>query len=151
MDRNVCQIVRSFALVVLAASAGGCGGPSQFDVTGQVKYNGSPLNKPGGQIVFVGPNGTQVPASIGQDGVYRAAAVPAGLNRIAVYYPSPEAQRGKRFLSQLKNAEPPPDPSAAPPPFLTPYKYASVETSDLSVEVGEGTAFNIDLTGPPIP
>ena len=147
MHRNVLRIVPGFVFAILAVAAGGCWGPSQFDVTGQVKYNGSPLDKPGGQIVFVGPKGTQVAASIGPDGTYRATKVTAGLNRIAVYYPNPQLQ-GKRF-SKPKKGGPPPAPS--PPPFLTPSRYASVKTSDLSVQVAEGTVFDVNLTGPPIP
>jgi hypothetical protein len=137
-----------FVLVLLAAGASGCGGPSQFDVHGKVKYNGAPLPLPGGQIVFVGPNGTQVAASIAPDGAYQAPRVTAGLNRIAVYYPNPDFQSGKRFKKQ--KGGPPPDPTGTPEPFLTPPKYATVDTSDLSVEVMEGTIFNADLNGPPI-
>lgn len=149
MPRNAWRIVLGFLFAVLAVGMGGCGGPSQFDVSGQVKYNGVPLDKPDGKLVFVGPNGSQVAASIDRDGTYRASKVPAGLNRIAVYYPNPQSQHGKHLPSRSKKGEPPPLPSAASP-FLTPLRYASESTSDLSVQVGEGTVFNIDLTGPPI-
>jgi hypothetical protein len=47
-----------------AIGAAGCS-PSNVDVTGRVTYNGSPLNRPGGKIVFVGPDGiTQREAAI---------------------------------------------------------------------------------------
>jgi hypothetical protein len=151
MFRNVSRIFPGFALTILVAGASGCWGPSQFDVTGQVKYNGSPVRKPGGQIVFVRPDGSQVAASIEEDGAYRASNVTAGLNQIAVYYPSPGAQGGKRFPpSQKKGEAQPAAASSAPQPFLTPKKYASVDTSDLTVQVEEGTVFNANLTGPPI-
>jgi hypothetical protein len=145
MHRNISRSVSGFVFAVLAVGAGGCWGPSQFDVTGQVKYNGAPLDKPDGQIVFAGPNGTQVAASIGPDGTYRATKVAAGLNRIAVYYPHPDLRSGKRFP---KKGEP---PAPSTPTFLTPARYASVSTSDLSVQVRKDRVFNIDLTGPPIP
>ena len=148
MRRNVFQIIPGIVFAALAVGTGGCSGPRHFDVTGQVKYNGSPLNKPGGEIVFVGPNGTQVPASISEDGTYRATKVESGLNRIAVYYRNPQAQGGKRAPSRPKKGQPPPAPPASP--FLTPSRYASVSTSELSVQVAEGTVFNTDLTGPPI-
>lgn len=147
MHRKVFRIVPGFVFVVLAVGAGGCWGPRQFDVTGQVKYNGASLDKPGGQVVFVAANGIQVAAAIAADGTYRAIKVPAGLNRIAVYYVNPQVQ-GKR-VSKPKKGEPPPAPPASP--FLTPPRYASVNTSKLEVQVAEGTVFNIELTGPPIP
>jgi hypothetical protein len=149
MHRTVFRFASVFAVAVLAVAAGGCWGPGQFDVTGQVKYNGTPLASPDGVIVFVGPNGKQVSAAIGLDGTYRAAGVAAGLNRIAVYYPNPKAQGGKAL--RPRKGEAPPPPSATPPLFLTPARYAAVETSDLSVQVEEGTVCNLDLTGPRLP
>jgi hypothetical protein len=147
MHRNLVRQLPRFAFALLIAGAGGCG-PGQHDVTGQVKYNGAPLKIPGGQIVFVGPDGTQAPAPINEDGTYSASKVLAGRNRVAVYYPNPKAQTGRRRPTK---GQPPPGPSEPEPPFLTPEKYASADGSGLSVDVAEGTVFNADLTGPPIP
>lgn len=128
-------------------SLSGCAGRPQFDVTGQVTYNGKALAKPNGQIVFVGPDGTQVPATIAEDGTY-TAKVAAGLNRVAVYYPNPAFKKAVRPKGK-------PDPSKRPdttqPLFLTPEKYASVETSQLKVDVAQGTVFNAELKGRAIP
>src|SRR5579871_3018109 len=77
------------AAAALAVLAAGCGGPKQFDVTGKVTYNGSPLTAPGGQIIFIGPKGEQAAAEIGPDGTYRVAGVWAGPNKVAVYYTNP--------------------------------------------------------------
>jgi hypothetical protein len=144
MRRDAVRIVFGAALGLLAVASGGCG-DRVVEVSGRVTYNGAPLNKPGGQIVFVGPKGTQVVTAIGSDGTYRAAGVPAGPNRVVVYYPNPEAQRGKRFPSRTTV---PPSP---PPPFLTPLRYASADTSGLAVQADTGTTFHADLTGPEIP
>jgi hypothetical protein len=160
MRRILCRVSRIFSpfplwnggtriivgtLFALLVGLAGCS-PSTHDVTGQVKYNGALLDKPGGQVVFVGTKGTQIAAEIGPDGVYRASKVPAGLNRVVVYWPNPEAQNKPNAKSKK-----PPAKEALPPPFLTPKKYASVDTSELSVQVADGTVFNIELMGPPIP
>ncbi|HEY1192368.1 MAG TPA: hypothetical protein VGE74_32395 [Gemmata sp.] len=132
-----------FALAFVIGTSG-CG-ERQFDVTGRVNYNGAPLNKTGGQIVFVGSDGQQVPAEIGADGTYRAVGVAAGLNRVAVVYPNPKG-KGERN-TKLRAGEPPP----SGPPFSTPAMYASPDTSGLVVTVDRGTTFDIEMTGPPVP
>jgi hypothetical protein len=146
MARKRLILIRGLALAALVLSLSGCG-KRQYDVTGQVKYNGAALAKPNGQIVFLGPDGTQAVATIGADGTYTASKVSAGLNRIVVYYPNPSFTKPARPKGE-------PDPKYRPPttsPYLTPEKYASVDTSQLSIEVAQGTVFNVDLTGPPIP
>jgi len=145
MHRNTSLNSLKLAFIALAVGASGCGS-RQYNVTGQVKYNGAVLAKPDGQIVFIGPKGEQVAAAIGLDGVYRATKVSSGLNRVVVYYPNPNAKKGKG--SKPKPGEEPP-PLA--PPFLTPNKYASAESSGLSITVEKETDFPVDLTGPEIP
>jgi hypothetical protein len=115
----------------------------RFDVTGKVTYNGAAFNKPDGRIVFIGAAGEQVAAEIRPDGTYQANGVSAGLNRVAVYYPNPKAT--SRPPTKLKPGEEPPP---AAPLFLTPPKYASPETSELSVTVDRETVFNVDLVDP---
>jgi len=134
--------MRRTVVTVIALCVVGCGEPSAVDVTGRVTYNGAALNKTGGQIVFVDAKGTQVVADIGPDGAYRAAGVPAGPARVAVYYPNPEFKKAEKPLGQKAKA--------MPPPFLTPYKYASPDTSELAVTVGPGTVFDVAMTGPPL-
>ncbi|MCE9561181.1 MAG: hypothetical protein K8U57_03925 [Planctomycetes bacterium] len=120
-------------------------------MTGKVTYNGTPLPKPGGTIVFVSTDGTQTPAAIEQDGTYAAKAVPAGANRVAVYYPATQSQGGKPLMKRKKGEKPGSPNPVAPEPFLTPAKYAAVDTSGLSVEACEGAVLNVDMTGPKIP
>ncbi len=131
----------------------GCSGGVHTDVTGKVTYNGQPLPKPGGMIVFVGPDGSQTATPIEVNGSYTAKSVPTGVSHIAVYYPNAAVTNAKPEKKPPKK----PEKAAAttPPPvvstFLTPDKYAVVDTSGLSVEIAEGTVFNADLTGPKIP
>ena len=145
MQRIILHLVPG---LVCAFGVCGCGGSSRHDVTGKVTYNGVSLDSPGGKIVFVGPRETQVVAEINPDGSYRALQIPAGLNRIAVYYPNPEYQVSKRLRLRPKEGEETAH-SALQPPFLTPSRYASVNTSGLSVDVKKGTVFDAILTAPP--
>ncbi len=147
MHRNISRFVLGLLFAALAVGESGCGSP-HFDVTGNVKYNGAPIDKPDGQIVFIGPNGDQVMADIGPDGNYRAISVSSGKNRVAVYYPNPKA-KGDRL------AKPKPGDTINPrtptePPFLTPTKYGVADTSGLSLTVDKETVFDVDLTGPAI-
>src|SRR6516165_4414451 len=96
MRRKIVFSAGALAIAALALSLGGCKVKRQYDVTGQVKYNGATLAKPNGQIVFLGPDGRQVVASINEDGTYKAEKVTAGLNKVAVYYPNPNFKRAAR-------------------------------------------------------
>jgi hypothetical protein len=149
MHRNFFLLARGLATAALAVSLGGCGGKLQFDVTGQVKYNGAALAKPDGLIVFVGPDGSQVAAPIGPDGTYTATKVTAGLNRVAVYYSNPAFKSAKP--SRPKGAPTEMNRPTIPSTFLTPESYASPDTSKLSIQVEKGTVFNVDVTVPAIP
>ena len=147
MHRNRSLLVRGLTLAALAMSLGGCGGPSPSDVTGKVLYNGAPVPKPNGKIVFIGPEGAQVEAQIAEDGTYRASKVSAGQNRVAVYYPNPD-------FKQVKRPKGPPTASDKPvilPLYLTPEKYANADSSELSVKVEKGTVYDVNMTGPAIP
>jgi hypothetical protein len=146
MRWNIYRRTFGFIIAALAIGVGGCGSP-HFDVTGKVTYNGKPLDKPDGQISFVGPKGELVVAAIGPDGSYNAPHVPGGLNRVSVSYPNPKAKRD-RSMPKLKPGETPPP---GLPPFLIPEKYAAADTSELSVTVDKETVYNVDLSGPPIP
>ena len=143
---------RAVALL-LAFALAGCSGEKRADVSGRVTYNGTPLNKPDGEIVFVGPGGAQTVAAIHPDGTYLAVGVPTGPNRVVVYYRNPDAKKGKPFPTKPKPGDPPPPVRSIPPPqpFLTPYKYAVAETSDLAVQVEPGTVYDVEMTGPKIP
>jgi hypothetical protein len=149
MHRYRLLLARGLVLAALALSLGGCG-KRQYDVTGLVKYNGAPLAKPNGQIVFVGPDGSQAAAPIGPDGSYTASRVTAGMNRVAVYYSNPAFASTKQSRPRRGEA-PPGEMPARPPAFLTPEHYASPDTSKLETKVEKGAVFNVDLTGPPIP
>jgi len=140
MSRRVLWL----GLAALALGAGGCG-QRQYDVTGKVTYNGATLDKPNGVVVFVGPAGEQVVATIESDGTYHASKVSGGVNRLAAYWPNPKATQGKK--GKLRPGEIPPP---SPPLFLTPEKYSSPDTSGLSVTVEKEMVFDVELVGPPI-
>lgn len=133
-----------FVFMLAALGVSGCS-PKRYDVKGQVKYNGEILKLPHGTVVFAGPDGSQVSATIDEEtGNYLASKVIAGSNKVAVYYKNPKA--GKALRKDSKET-----PNTKPPPtFLTPEKYASTDTSQLAKDVNEDTEFNIELTGPPL-
>jgi hypothetical protein len=110
-----------------------------------VTYNGAVLDKPDGQVVFIGPKGEQVDAAIGADGTYQAKNVPAGKNRVIVYYMNPK-------LKTEKPAKPRPGEKfkGNPDAYLTPAAYASPDTSGLSVDVENETVFDFAMKGPSI-
>lgn len=143
----------AFALAAFALSFSGAGcSPGKGEVSGKVTYNGAPFDKPNGSIVFVSPGGVQVIAPIAADGTYRATDVTRGNAKVAVYYPNPKfqevAKQGRKIPNSKEAAGP--SPFAEIPPFLTPAKYASVDTSGFAVTVGASTTFDAAMTGPPI-
>jgi hypothetical protein len=143
-----CSLTKRSAILAFAAIAlcvsGGCG-QRQYPVSGKVTYNGGVYNKSEGIIVFVGPKGEQSEGTIATDGTYRIAAVPEGLNRIAVYYMNPRLQSDKP--GKPKHGE---KPKPNPPAYLTPASFASHETSGFSVEIDKETVYDMNMTGPPI-
>ncbi len=143
----MCRLALGLVVAFLTISMAGCGS-RKVDVTGRVTYNGAPLAKPGGKIIFVGPDDTQTVASIELDGAYRAAGVSAGMNKVAVFYPNPEFKTGKVLPGHKKHGEPPPVLAA---PFLTPPDYASAENSGISVQLDNNKDFDVPLIGPEIP
>jgi hypothetical protein len=147
MQPRILLFAQGLAIAALAMGLGGCVGKPQYDVSGKVKYNGSPLDKPNGQIIFVGPDGKQVAAQIAPDGSYSAPKVSGGVNKVAVYYSNPSFGKVARPRGE-------PDPKFRPPtvsPYITPEQYASVDTSGLTIQVAQGTVFDVDMTGPKIP
>lgn len=141
--------VFSLAAFTLSFSSLGCS-PAKGEVSGKVTYNGAPLDKPGGNIVFVSAGGLQIVAPIAADGTYKATDVPRGDMKIAVYYPNPKFQDAAKKPRRLPSPNEPPPVLDVIPPYLTPIKYASTDTSGLAVKVEASTPFNVDLTGPPI-
>jgi hypothetical protein len=131
-----------FAGLCAALLGSGCG-PSTTDVSGKIVYNGQPLKKSGGKIIFKGPS-KEVTADISETGEYKAIGVQRGENKVAVYYPNPKAQAGRgrgNVAEGGKTGEP-------ESPFLTPAKYANPDTSELTVTVEKDAAYDPQLTGP---
>jgi len=133
------------AVVALTPGVSGCSSP-KYDVSGTVTYNGEVLRKPDGVIVFVGHKQEQTQASIGPDGTYHAIGVPAGLNKVVVYYPTPKVQPDKFALIKASKVV-----QANKRVFLTPEKYTSVDTSELCANVESSTVFDVDMKGPTLP
>ncbi len=147
MHFKMSRCVLALACTACTLGTLGCGS-RQYDVTGKVTYNDAVLDKPDGQISFIGPNGEQAMASIGPDGNYRASKVAAGVNKVVVFYPNPLAKISKKTRRKLDKEE---GQSPTQPAFLTPPEYASADTTEFSITVGKGTVFNPSLKGPEIP
>jgi hypothetical protein len=135
-NKRVRRALLPLCLAAALALTGCMGGKG--NVTGEVKYNGTPL--PSGQITFIGQSGEKVvvPGEI-KDGKYSLANVPAGPVAITVHT-VPPTRPGRR----PDGTTPPAAPAGA---FVKiPSKYAKPSTSGLTFEVkrGENTK-NIDL------
>jgi hypothetical protein len=141
---------RAFALlavvVLCCLHVAGCGpGYATTDVTGQVTYNGKPLDKDGGAITFYGPRGGPITAPIDRSGKYSAVGVSQGENKVTVIYARPVKIATKK--GPKKDTAP---SFGSETPFLTPEAYASPQSSELKVVVGSGTTYDPKLTGPEI-
>jgi hypothetical protein len=135
-------------VAVLTLVQAGCG-PSVTAVTGNVTYNGKPINRSGGLISFIGPGGIPITADIDSSGNYRATGVRQGENLVTVSYTqtAPAGKRPTRIPLEKEAAMPPAQSS----PFLIPEAYALPNTSNLKVVVGRNTVYSPELTGPPLP
>src|SRR5262249_18365501 len=115
----------SVPLVLVCFGLSGCGS-RRTDVSGQVTYNGKPLDKPGATISFYPEKGDMVATTIGTDGSYRAVGVSMGQNKVAVAYQRTSA-------ASKPGSRAPKNPAAVAPkeqaesPFLTPETYAFPE------------------------
>lgn len=140
MHFNVSRSTLFFLFAAIALSVNGCG-QRQYNVTGKVTYNGFPLTESlDGHIVFVGAQGEQIECPIAPDGSYQANSLPAGMYRIAAYYKNPKAADSKKRKKG-------PEDKIGVQPFLTPEKYASVETSELALDVTKDSVFDVNMTG----
>ncbi len=138
---------RSFVLstVVVFLFLSGCG-PSHTEISGQVTYNGKTLDKPGGTISFLGPDGIPHSAAIDTSGNYRVVGVCLGENKVAVAY-----MRATTTGTQKRRAPDANDPARpVESPFLTPEFYAVWETSTLTVVVDKNKVYDPNLRGPEI-
>lgn len=150
MSRVFLRLVMALVGVLHLAAAGGCGKAIEVGaVAGTVSYNGKPLNKPDGTILFVGAGGTEISAPIKEDGTYQASGVARGDNKVAVFYRNPSAPvaRGsKRIPTPGARSE-----SQNNQQFLTPTEYSHPDNSKLTVNVDQETVtYNPNLNGPPV-
>jgi hypothetical protein len=143
------KILRAFLLALsavgLMSGVTGCESP-KYDISGKVTYNGAPLDKPEGHIVFFGPKGEQVDSAIAPDGSYKALQVASGLNKVAIYYTNPKLH-GVKSEPKMKPGE-----TRKPVlPYITPENYANPTTSGLTLNVEKPDSKDFDFTGPKIP
>ena len=132
-----------FAGLVATSFLALCGcGDSTSDVSGKVTYQGKPLK--GGSITFVAQRGS-VSGSIKEDGSYSIAKVPTGDVKICV--DTEALNPGKK--SKAPKITPPAGQSAPEGTYgggddptkkymKIPEKYASPDTTDLTVKVESG-------------
>jgi hypothetical protein len=128
-------------LAVLAIAAGGCGKPASGGkpVTGQVTFNGTPIQ--GASITFV-PSTGGAPgfAMTDAEGKYTARSsqgegLPPGSYQVTVM--KTDAPPPQSTVSDQDAGYVPPDPDAPPTVIkdLLPAKYKDVQTSGLTAEV----------------
>src|SRR5215475_5718606 len=101
-----------FCLIGLALSRiVGCGA-SNGDVTGKVTYQGK--NVASGTVLIVGSDSLPYYGTIHDDGTYTVSRVPAGLAKIAVLSPGPDAGKNVEMVLQVtkKGREMPERPRA---------------------------------------
>jgi hypothetical protein len=123
-----------FRIVGCAASTG--------DVTGTVTYGGKTVAS--GTVLIVGSDSLPYYGTIHDDGSYMVARVPAGLARIAVLSPGPDAGKNVESILQItrKGREGPDRPPSFRGDrekwFPLPDKYREFKESGLTVTVTGG-------------
>lgn len=150
------------ALLLLLMAVAGCG-PGQTRVSGQVRYQGTPL--PGGRLTFrpADPRQNAVSADLDDQGHYEAM-LPPGAVQVSVdnRHLKPPAQTlvglpsalplSTEAKKKLGSAKPPPSrpKTGEGPPGkyrMIPRKYYEIETSGLDFTVERGTqTHDFDLT-----
>ena len=119
--RTLCWGVAAALLAVAPrATAAEDKKPATASVEGKVTYQGKPL--PGGTVQFHAPKGKPVVAKIDAEGSYSAPAVPVGPVKITVETTSVKPKAGGKPGNYIP----------------IPVKYASPETSGLTLTVQEG-------------
>jgi hypothetical protein len=138
------------ALLALALAIGagvsGCGKRSAT-VSGQVTYKGKPVTS--GTVVFFGADGQpSPPATVQEDGTYKATTVPTGPVKVVVDNPPP-LQYGLKQKAPKEMANDPEIQQAAQQAknyVPTPPKYGDVKQSGLTTELSGGSNnYNIEL------
>lgn len=135
--------VFSFALTATFMNLSGCGktpsGPTFVRATGQVSYQGKPLES--GQVSFIpdhskGTSGPMASGRINENGEFSLQSQRPGDGAIVGFH--------KVIISRYK--EVPFDPNNPSPPLasisLIPTKYADEQTSNLTAEVTENPSKN---------
>ena len=132
-------IIRVLAIVALT-SVTGCGGTAS--VSGKVTYHGRPLTI--GTIYVARPDGVQLPATIGTDGVYHFDALPSGTLKIGVISLKPAPAAFTVTKHATRRVQPPVAEAAGW--FEIPGKYADPLKSGLTVDLHRGANdHNIEL------
>ena len=146
-------------LVVLLGALAGCGGSAEkTDVTGTIKLKGQAPKFTGLQVIFLHPDGTQVAASVNEDGTYRAEGVPGGEVKVCFAYITPEAaQMGAEFKAGAPRLKKPGDkpeapkvkapgtPGPATSPIPQNLRDHTTSGLTLKVESGKSNTFDYDI------
>lgn len=115
--------------LLLPAGCSSNGEKPSFAVSGKVTLDGQPV--PGGAVLLINDTGSAASAALGPDGAY-SLKCPSGTYRVAISPPPPPDPL-------LKQAAP-----AAPVVANIPPAYQEVSTSNLTVEVKDGSV-TLDL------
>jgi hypothetical protein len=130
MAANGKAVARWAALALLAAA--GCGDPTVGDVSGTVKFDGTPLEM--GAITFYPLDGqSRTAGTVIKNGQYYASKVPVGAKKVVI--------SGTKFLSgkERRLYDTADSPTMPKSEQLLPAKYSSVDVSELRFDVESGS------------
>jgi hypothetical protein len=158
MNLQTCKPIVALILLLTSLGVAGCSG-GKGAVSGKVTYAGKPVVF--GVVLMVGKDSMPVRGEIDPDGNYTVKDVPYGDIRVAVNSPMPRKDRWvpERNLPEevKKHLKEPPKGDASIGAgvdmkkwFELPSKYASHDTSEVSVKVNQKlTTFDIELKPTP--
>jgi hypothetical protein len=128
-------------LVVLVATASGCGRPQSGTLSGNVRYRGTTVTS--GMVTFHGPDGQSAVTYVQPNGTYQATNVSLGEVRITVREPPASPGGVKSKMKQVNRDSP---PTAEAKGVELPKAYADPQKTMLTVTVTGGSQpFDIEM------